>query len=182
MNNGIRVSYPRTKYLKVNEEIFNVISKNLLIFMDMAKNSVVDSAIYTIDISYDEYEYSNYLSFVFYISMYTGGAHSGNQIVTIVYDIKNDKLIFIDDLISKDKDILNKFSDFSRKKLLDNEKLVNKELLIEGTKPTKVNFSKFVFTKRGILLFFEPYQIAPYTEGSFRVLISYDRLNDKNLL
>lgn len=50
-------------------------------------------------------------------------------------------------------------------------------MFFEGTRPKKENFINFAFTKDGILLFYPYYQIAPYSEGEFNVIIPYDNIN-----
>ena len=52
-------------------------------------------------------------------------------------------------------------------------------MLTNGTKPIKANFKSFVFTKDGIIVFFEKYQIAPYSYGEFWITIPYLDLNLK---
>ena len=48
--------------------------------------------------------------------------------------------------------------------------------VIPGTEPTTENFKEVAITKEGLLVIFNPYQIAPYAEGTQDILI------DKNLL
>ncbi|MBD9098123.1 DUF3298 domain-containing protein [bacterium] len=83
----------------------------------------------------------------------------------------------ISDLIKKDPFILNYLSKETRSKLLNNKRIVDRNMLLEGTKPVVDNYQVFAFTPRGILLFFPEYQIAPYSSGSFKILIPY-RNND----
>ena len=90
MNNGIQVIYPRTKYSVLNQEIFSLIKKQIDTFMNFAKEAIQENIIYTLDISHDEYSYKEYLSFVFYISSYTGGAHPEHIVSCIVYDVSQD--------------------------------------------------------------------------------------------
>ena len=46
-------------------------------------------------------------------------------------------------------------------------------MMYEGTKPIKDNFKNFVFTKDGILLLFNYYQVAPYSQGEFQIIVPY---------
>ena len=70
---------------------------------------------YFLYINYNEYKYKDYISLVFNISYFTGGAHPNYEIKTINYNIKNNNFITITNLINKDKNILNKLSTYSRK-------------------------------------------------------------------
>lgn len=50
-------------------------------------------------------------------------------------------------------------------------------MLLDGTKPTKENFSKFALTKDGLKVYFDYYQIAPYYYGNSELTIPYKGLN-----
>ena len=179
MNNKINISYPRTNYLKLNTAIKNLIDRNLTEFLNYGSDTI-GYLPYEIDITYKRYSYNNYLSFVFYISLYTGGAHPNNTIETINYNTKENKLVDINTLHSKNKGILNNLSELTREILSKNIDYQNNnimlDMLIEGTKPNTNNFRNFVFTKDGLLILFEPYQIAPYSSGSKEVIIPYNKL------
>lgn len=178
MNNGIQVIYPRTKYSVLNEEIFLLIQKQISKFMNFAKEAIQESIIYTLDISHDEYSYQEYLSFVFYISSYTGGAHPEHIVECIVYDVKQNKIIHLSNLVEEKSDILEILSKESRKILAANTNIQNLSMMMEGTKPTISNFSHFVFAPTGIMIFFPEYQVAPYSSGAFKVVIPYSSIFD----
>ena len=65
MNNGIQVIYPKSKYKKLNDEVFLLIQREILQFMVIARNKQEDKFTHTLEISHDEYSYQDYLSFVF---------------------------------------------------------------------------------------------------------------------
>lgn len=181
MNNGIRIAYPRTKYLKLNLACTEIVRQYINEFMVYAKDPVQENFTYTLDISHDEYSYKDYLSIVFYISMYTGGAHPNNQIVTVSYDKQSDKIITINDLMKENSNLLSVLSEESRKILDTNPNIVDHSMLLEGTKPIAENFKLFAFTPTGLMIFFPQYQVAPYSSGSFKVVISYPALGRRNL-
>lgn len=180
MNNGIRISYPRTEYLKANLAFMELIQKNIEEFMRSAKEPIQENFTYTLDISHDEYSYKDYLSFVFYISMYTGGAHPENTIVTVTYDKESDRLLTIDDLVRENSRLLDILSEESRKILVNNSKIIDQPMMLEGTKPEKDNFKLFAFTPTGLMIFFPSYQVAPYSSGSFKVVVSYPTLGQRD--
>lgn len=179
MNNGIQVIYPRTKYSKLNQEIFLLIQKQILNFMNYAKEPIQENIIYTLDISHDEYSYGDYLSFVFYSSSYTGGAHPAHIISTIVYDVNHDKFVYMSDLIQEIPNLLEMLSKESRKRLANNSNIENLSMMLDGTKPIVSNFSHFVFVPTGIMLFFPEYQVAPYSSGAFKIVIPYSVIFNK---
>ncbi len=173
MKNDLRITYPRSNFKVLNNEILKYINTNIEEFMNDTQESVQNFP-YSLYIYYDEYETNAYVSYVFYNSMFTGGAHPNNTIYTINYDKTRHKIIDINDLVRDNPNLLNIFSYQSRLQL-GNKKEFNdpniKEMLLEGTMPVKENFRNFVFTSDGIVLYFEQYQVAPYSMGAFKVLI-----------
>lgn len=173
MKNDLRISYPRSKYQVLRKEIEKYIHSNIDTFIKES-TSTDQNLPYSLYIYYDEYETKEYISYVFYNSLFTGDAHPNNTIYTINYDKMNHKIIDINDLVRRNSNILNLFSNESRK-IFQNKKEFKdpnmNQMLIEGTMPNENNFRNFVMTPNGILLFFEQYQIAPYYMGAFQVLI-----------
>ena len=49
-------------------------------------------------------------------------------------------------------------------------------MLKDGTKPLATSFGNFAFSKNGMIIFFNRYQVAPYVAGTFKVNISYEQL------
>ena len=129
-----------------------------------------NNQIYTLNVTYDSYETEEYLSFVFYIETYTGGAHPNLEIWTVVWD-KTNRLIVTNESFTKE--FLEKVSEETRGDLLMNPKITSSTWLFEGTKPIKENFKSFVYTNNGLLFFFFPYQVAPYSSGLFETLVFY---------
>lgn len=176
-NYKVQIYYPITEYKKLNTIINKQITNYLKEFKDNVKSSTIPiNQYYHLIILYEKYEYENYISFVFRIEDFTGGAHPNHRIKTIVYDTKNNKIITIDDLTNKNKDLLKVLSEFSRKELKYNKKITDSSILYEGTKEEKVNFTNFVFSKEGLIIFFPQYQVAPYSQGEFNVVIPYKYL------
>ncbi len=179
MNNGIQIIYPRSRYEKLNQTVFEFIQNTVLEFMYLAKEPIQEKIVYTLDISHDEYQYDNYLSYVFYISSYTGGAHSKHDIYSIVYNVSNNKIVSLKNLIEKEENILNILSNQSRVILENNAKITNKDMLLMGTKPEIDNFKVFAFGPAGMIFYFPEYQVAPYSSGAFKIVIPYSIIFNK---
>ena len=174
-NYEIKINYPLTGYKKLNEEIKKIVNKYMKDFKnDLPNKDIPVDMTYTLIIDFKDFYYNNYVSFVFYIEYFTGGAHPNHDIVTINYDKTTDSFIKIENLLEKNKDILDIFSKISRKRLINNPKITVTSMMYEGTKPTKDNFKNFVFTKDGILLLFNYYQVAPYSQGEFQIIVPYN--------
>lgn len=174
----ILIYYPESEFDILNKEITKKIDKYIYQFKDDIKDvNVQVDQYYTLDIIYNTYEYKNYISYVFHVEYYTGGAHPNHEIFTVTFDKSKNKIIDINDLIKLNPNILNTLSSISRKELLNNKNIVDSNMMFEGTTPTLQNFSNFAFSKDGLILFFEYYQVAPYSSGEFQVVIPYNKLN-----
>ena len=170
-NLDINIKIPNTDNYKLNKIINNEVNKYKLEFIKNAKDSKLKTK-YHLYIDYKEYKYGNYVSYVFFIEDFIGGAHPNHRIKSIVYDTLNNKVISIDDLISYNGNIINIISDYTRCILINN-KDIDVNMMYSGTSKVSDNFSNFVLTKEGLLIFFNRYQVAPYDKGEFEALIPY---------
>lgn len=179
--NKINIYFPITNYNLLDKEINNIVDTYVKEFKDAINEyKIQENLYYTLYINYDEYTYKNYISFVFNIEMFTGGAHPNHFITTINYDTLNNKFINIDSLIDLNKNILNSLSKESRNILSSDKKFqinYNKDMMYEGTLPNKENFKNFVLTENGLKILFNYYQIAPYYYGETIINIKYEKLN-----
>lgn len=176
----ISVQIPVTPYQKLNSSIYSYLEATILNFKKSIKDySVQPDFNYTLFIDYEEYFYEDIISIVFFIETYLGGAHPNHEIMTFSYDTVKREFIDIETLEKKDPMILTKLSSFSRKALHQNPKIVSYSMMMEGTKPLKENFSKFAFTNEGLLLYFERYQVAPYSSGDISIIVPYDSISLK---
>lgn len=180
----IKVYYPFTGYEKLNKEIKTQIDNRVNTFKEEALDHVAQkNQYYTLDITYDSYQYNEYISYVFHISTYLGGAHPGTVIWSVTYNKNTNKIIDINTLKEKNEKILDIISIESEKSLMNDKRLdaknnkVVEEMVLEGTRPTRDNFKNFAFTQEGLIIFFEQYQVAPYSYGEFHITIPYNKLN-----
>ena len=176
MNNGIQIIYPRSKYLTLNQAMLEFLENMICEFMNYAKGPIQENFTYTLDISHDEYSFQDYLSVVFYVSFYTGGAHPEHRIVSLVYDISKDQMITMQDLVSEKENLLSILSEESRRILSSNPKITDSKLLVTGTSPDISNYQIFAFVPTGIMIYFPEYQIAPYSSGAFKIVIPYAKI------
>lgn len=177
MTNEIKIEYPRTDYIVLNNYINEKIKSIIKEFMEYAKEVTKKEVVYSLYITYRSYMYQNYISYVFSISMYTGGAHPDNRILSVNYNVKHNKIIKITDIYTN----LTNLSEISRK-LLKNNNAINSttiplNMILEGTTPNDYNFRNYALTDDGIIIFFEPYQVAPYVAGTIEITIPYSILN-----
>lgn len=172
----INVDYPKTKYKKLNNKIIKELNQYIKYFKkDMKYINGKINRYYSLDIFYKEYKYNNYLSYKFIFATYTGGAHNNYDILTIVYNKDTNKFITIESLKKLNPNILELFKDISRKDLLYNQN-IETSFIMSGTEAKLCNFSNFILTKKGIVLIFPPYQVAPYSYGEINVTIPYTNI------
>ena len=177
----VNIYYPYTSYSNLNKEIENLVGKWLDQLEVAVKEGInLEDQFYTLDIHYDAYNYQNYISYVFTCFLDTGGAHPNTYIETISFDKEKNNLFTIDSFQKTNINILSRFSEISRKELYQNKKLLDSNvwnMVLEGTRPIDKNFQNFAFSEKGVIVFFERYQIAPYSYGSYQVIIPYSQIN-----
>jgi len=177
LQNKINVVFPKITYQDLAKEITKFLNQEITEFLIASEENYAIKIPGYLTITYDYYTYDSYDSYVFYIESFVFGAHPDHKIVSFTYDTLTNKIITIDTLLKKDPFILNYLSTNIRKQFANDKRIVDKNMFLEGTKPVSWNYQVFALTSRGILVFFPPYQIAPYSEGSFKNLVSY-RNND----
>ena len=174
----IKVYYPITRYRLLDTKIKDIIFKYINEFKNMVDIDDKRYNYYYLDINYDEYRYKDYISYVFYIETYLGGAHPDHVIITVNYNILRNKIIDIDDLIENNLNFLENISKLSKEKLLSDKKFSSndyvEDFFLDGTKPIRDNYKNFVFTIMGIKVLFDYYQIAPYYYGDSEIIIPYE--------
>ena len=176
----IKAYIPETHIKELNskiEETYNdIISKFEKNVQDL--KLLEDNRKFSLNVNFTEYTYNNYISFLITYSCDYGGAHPDIDVVTVNYNKKDKEFVDINKLIEKNKEILSVFSNISYESLKDKiEEKEDSNMLKQGTSPIKNNFTKFVFSKDGIILFFPNYSIAPYYLGNFEVKIPYSNIS-----
>lgn len=169
----INIFYPVTEYENVNQTINNKI--------DYYKNKFVNSTAVNdkkiLEISFEEFEYKDYISFKFNVKTNLGISHDTEEIFTIIY--KQDKIIDISYLKQKENKILDILYDECYMRLKDNstiKQFSNEEWLKKGLEKTEDNYQDFIFTNEAMVVFFNEYTVAPYVAGIIHVEIPYDKL------
>ena len=173
----ININMPQEQNEILKTEIQNFIKQEKEKFLNQITDSEIQKEItYTLDITYKNFYDQKYDSYLFLVTTYTGGAHPNTTFWTLNLNRETNTLLTIDSLVEKNPRFLNKVSLLIRKKLLLNSKIVNTTMMMEKTKPIKENFTKVIITNSGFYFFFPPYQIAPYSSGSFEVFLEKESL------
>ena len=110
-----------------------------------------------------------------------GAAHPNSSFTTFNIDIEQKKLIKLHEIFRMDADYMNLLAQEATD-ILMKDTTSNKNLFTESIEPKMDYFQNFLLTDNGILLIFEPYSIAPYSEGTQYVLVPYINLvNDLDI-
>ncbi len=108
--------------------------------------------------------------------MQAGRAHPYHSNITINYDLASGKTISLDSLFKPNSKYLHVLSAYCKKKL--EEKLSDKWMIAEGTKPLEKNFKLWNIESDSLIITFDEYQVAPYVDGVQEVEIPYSELKD----
>lgn len=180
---NVLIYYPETKYQKLNDGVNEFVTRIYSEFKSSAINLNVDGLCLEVkyNISQNNVDGNDVISIIFDTKTVLEIMHPVEDHYTINYNVTTGKIVKIDDLILKNKDILKTFSDESYNKLSENEKInefVTKEALREVLNTNKELYSNFAFEKQGIVIYFNTYVLAPSVAGNFSNLIEYSKLNN----
>lgn len=192
------ISYPKDNQ-KVRDEIFKIWTafatenelKKFKTF-DEAKQALqlnAEGSKYAFSADYKIVHSQNTISYVYEIYTFTGGAHGSTDIHPITL---NDKLEFLsvdrilpddqlskvsalcyDDLLKQKKERL-KESGMSDKDIADMMK--DNSWLMEGTNPTRDNYSNAWYDGDDLVVSFGQYQVGSYAEGIYEVKIPRSKI------
>lgn len=133
-----------------------------------------------IEISYNvEYADNDLISLRFGEGTYTGGAHPNYYSYTVNYDLKNGREISLADLFKPDSNYLKVISGYSIAKLKSELKeMSDDEWIKTGAGAKAENFKSWNLSEKGLVINFDPYQVAPYAAGAQTVFIPFDKLSE----
>lgn len=181
----INVYYPHTKIEALNNyinlKIYEYINNFIILQETKQLENIMEKN--SINITFDVTETGSYISFLFRIIENLNNIHPETFICTVNYNKRLKKIINISELISKYPDILIDISNYSYKELINNEKIKTHgaySMLELGTKSSKTNYKNFIISDKGMVIYFEQKQIAPYILGEFKVYIPFGQIGIEN--
>jgi hypothetical protein len=167
---------------QVNIEISNFIESIKSSFKESIANLEDWGGDNTLRIYYETYELNNnFVSIRFEISEYTGGAHPMTYSKSFNYDLKNNKIINLTDILDSQKDYLNSISEKAIQYLLKiniEKGVTDEDWTREGAGPKVENFQTFTFNKDNIVFSFDAYQVAAYVAGRQEVAFPFSLIKD----
>ncbi len=105
---------------------------------------------------------------------YTGGAHGNLTLKTQNYALPEGKSLAFKDLFRNPEKALEQVSLLARQNL--KTRGLPADMVESGTEPEESNFKVFLLDNDGIILYFEPYQVAPWSEGVITMRIPLRKL------
>lgn len=194
---GTDTTYFYLSYPEFSDSTINEYVQSHLV-LDSGENSVEDMGkkfVMEYDKLYDELDYKwawyqekkdsvqiqsdNYIGFSTNFESFTGGAHGVYYRFYNNYDVKQNKELFLDDIISQDN--IEKLTSLAEGIFRKQEGISEAQPLTEGYFFENGVFSlpgNFILQPRGILFLYNIYEIKPYVSGETRLLIPYDSLQD----
>lgn len=110
---------------------------------------------------------------------YTGGAHGNLDIITLNFDCETGALLTLEHIFNDVEQALELMSTYCYTVL--NAELGSdnaQEMLKSGTSPDTENFSAITLNPEGIIVHFQPYQVAPWSAGPRKVSMTVDELSN----
>lgn len=109
-----------------------------------------------------------------------GAAHPSADTVTYTYDLRSGRKLALKDLFLPNAEYLQTISEHA---IADLEKTLGteegiREQIREGAGPVARNYEYFLVAPEGLVIIFNPYQVAPGAGGTQRVVIPYAVLDD----
>ncbi|MBK7141994.1 MAG: DUF3298 domain-containing protein [bacterium] len=171
--------FPRTGEPIVDTLIEQFVKTQIDSFVALAPDSLTDQTWPSeLDINYSSSVYPpSIVCFKFDSYQFTGGAHGMTTVTTLNFNLATRNLLLLTDLFERRAKVAESLSVYSRAELRQTlgEMLVD-EMLEVGTEPDLANFSRFMLAPRDLVIFFEPYAVAPYAAGEQVVSIPLARL------
>lgn len=96
--------------------------------------------------------------------------------LTANLDFKSGRVVRLKELFRKGSGYLKILSDLCRKRLKDKLELAEAEWVDRGAAPEEDNFSSFLIMENGMLVLFDPHQVAPFSEGPQQVFLPWGEL------
>ena len=131
----------------------------------------------SVELSYDiTAGNANLISVAFgLLSEVEGAAHSNSDTIILNYDLRTRKVLALPDLFKPDANYLEFLSDYCIRNLTKRD-VSDPEWLQRGAGRNADNYKNWNLLPSGLLVTFDPYQVASHAEGTVEVFIPYVKL------
>lgn len=178
------ISYPEfNNYPTLNKQIEYLVLSNWKDFKEFSEDSWNEVASLNSSSYYPPFTYSvdynvtysgNIISIYFTTYTFSGGAHGITTLKTINYDKETKRDLSITESTNYTYEELSDLCNKSLYKqfIIDDKDNLNQQLVEtldamreEGTAPYAANFENYVLDGNKVIIYFEPYKVAPYSYG-----------------
>jgi len=174
---SIKVDYPKFSNKKIDADIKKLIDKNISIIKAYPAPLASIPTHYknTLNITYEKPIISDrFISTVFYVLYFTGGAHPSTTVYTNNYDKKSGIRIKLTDVCTIDGKTIAKIKDTITTDLISNlnsDGHADLSWIKNGV--NKNRLETFSVSNNRIIFYFQQYEVGPYSNGIQRVSIAY---------
>jgi hypothetical protein len=107
------------------------------------------------------------------MSFMDGAAHPNHYSLTVNYDVLLGRELTFDDLFFAGANYLQAISDYCKAELSKRDIGFTDPIFQTGADPLPENYRNWNLSNDGLLITFDPYQVAPYAAGTQTVVIPY---------
>lgn len=181
----VDIKYPITGNQLIDLELFTWANGQMQTFVSAVRGFKEDdgnaSFEYSLDIDCKVFHTARIFSVIFNTSTYTGGAHPSDGQISFVFKLEDaSRLRFSDIFQADDKSIATLLAKLCYAELKGDLGKLGLNIEEDAIPAELDNFAAFVIDKAGLIIFFEPYQVAPYSFGYQTVSIPLKDLDTLN--
>jgi hypothetical protein len=174
----ISAVYPVTKDNTINDAFKSYVDTAIAQFKDDtswaagdgAKIAPAEAASLSLTITYTEQKSTRADNYIFSTTTYTGGAHGLESTKTFVFSPTGQQ-ISVASLFSNGIVGLKTIAPYVKAQLTASLPRSDQSFIADGTTPTEINYQLFKVLDDGIIVIFDPYQVAPYSDGQQTVKV-----------
>ncbi|MDQ1234660.1 hypothetical protein QE450_002158 [Paenibacillus sp. SORGH_AS306] len=164
-----------------NKEIIAKINKTLKIHAvhaakyDTENKKTDKSYFYLTDVSV-KYNHDEKISIIYSDYLYTGGTHGMPASIDYNFDLRTGKLLHLNSVITNKKQMNNLKTSLSQslQAKYDAGENIFQEAILDFNIDNKTTF---YFYNKGIVIRFNQYEVAPYSEGTIDIKVPYTAIN-----
>jgi hypothetical protein len=131
-----------------------------------------EAASLSLTITYTEHKTITADNFIFSNTSYSGGAHGLESTKTFSFSATG-QMITTASLFSNGDVGLQTIAPYVKQQLMASLPSGDQAFIADGTAPTDDNYANFTIENDGIIFIFDPYQVAPYSDGQQTVKVPY---------
>ncbi len=173
----ISAKYPKVKSESISQYFKSYVEDQIVQFKEDTKwveelGGSPNGASVTLSIDYKNVSSQKIQNYIFQSYSYTGGAHG--MAVRKTYNFNNQgQLLTISNLFENGLDGLGAFAKLVQAELLKREN-AQADWITDGAGPKQENYQAFVVTDTGVIVLFDQYQVAPYSDGQIDITIPFE--------